>query len=83
VGKLDQSALTSVHNTPCTAGEFTVTDLDSWDIERRADGALLVRVHSRSANGWTLPDAVFAFRAGDPQYQYWERQLHNRQFGSR
>jgi len=26
-----------------------------------------------------LPDAVFAFRAGDPQYNYWEEQLRHRE----
>lgn len=56
--------------------------LDSWDVERRNDGAVLVRVHSRSDNGGKLPDAVFAFRAGDPQYSYWEEQLRHRELGA-
>ncbi|MGD9721166.1 MAG: hypothetical protein AB7O59_03815 [Pirellulales bacterium] len=55
--------------------------LESWDVERRQDGAVLVRVHSRVVNGRALPDAVFAFRAGDPQYSYWEQQLRNRELG--
>ena len=46
---------------------------DSWEIERRSDGALLVRVHSRRREGRQLPDAVFTFRTGDPQYNYWEQ----------
>ncbi len=49
--------------------------LDSWEVERRDDGAVLVRVHSCNRQGRQLPDAVFAFRPGDPQYDYWERQL--------
>jgi hypothetical protein len=53
--------------------------LESWDVERRQDGAVLVRVHSRVINGRALPDAVFAFRAGDPQYSYWEQQLRHRE----
>jgi hypothetical protein len=53
--------------------------LQSWNVERRADGAVLVRVHSRVTNGQALPDAVFAFRAGDPQYSYWEAQLRSRE----
>jgi hypothetical protein len=51
------------------------TERDSWDVQRRHDGAVLVRVHSRDRQGRQLPDAVFAFRLGDPQYDYWERQL--------
>jgi hypothetical protein len=44
-------------------------------IERRGDGAILVRVASRERNGQRLPDAVFAFRSGDPQYHFWEQQF--------
>ena len=51
---------------------------DSWDVEKREDGAVLVRVHSYDNDGCSLPDAVFAFRAGDPQYTYWEKKLLNR-----
>jgi hypothetical protein len=54
-------------------------DFQSWDVERRQDGAVLVRVHSRIVNGQALPDAVFAFRAGDPQFSYWEEQLRHRE----
>ena len=53
-------------------------DSESLDVERRADGALLVRVRSRDAAGQPLPDAVFTFRRGDPQYDYWERKLKSR-----
>jgi hypothetical protein len=51
---------------------------DIWDVQRRPDGAVLVRVHSCDRQGRRLPDAVFAFRLGDPQYDYWERQLRQR-----
>jgi hypothetical protein len=44
----------------------------SWDVERKDDEAVLVRVHSIDRR---LPDAVFTFRRGDPQYDYWEQQL--------
>jgi hypothetical protein len=54
-------------------------DLHSWEVERRHDGAVLVRVHSRIVNGRALPDAVFAFRAGDPQFSFWEAQLCHRE----
>jgi hypothetical protein len=54
-------------------------DIHSWDIKRRADGAVLVRVPSRVINGRALPDAVFAFRAGDPQYAFWEAELRHRE----
>lgn len=48
---------------------------NSWDVEGRADGAVIVRVHSATRDGRPLPDAVFTFRTGDPQYAYWEEQL--------
>jgi hypothetical protein len=54
---------------------------ESWDIERRNDGALLVRVHSRKREGRQLPDAVFTFRLGDPQYGYWEQAFGARSDG--
>ncbi|MGA2060170.1 MAG: hypothetical protein ABSG67_06785 [Thermoguttaceae bacterium] len=50
---------------------------ESWDVDRRQDGAVLVRVHSTDRNGRRLPDAVFAFRLGDPQYNYWEEKYRN------
>jgi hypothetical protein len=40
-------------------------------VERCGDGTVLVRVHSCDRNGRRLPDAVFTFRIGDPQYSYW------------
>jgi hypothetical protein len=43
------------------------------NLERRPDGAILVRVPSRAAGDRPLPDAVFAFRAGDPQFDYWQQ----------
>ncbi|MEI7862732.1 MAG: hypothetical protein WCJ21_08875 [Planctomycetota bacterium] len=30
-----------------------------------------MRVHSEGNGSHRLPDAVFAFRCGDPQYSYW------------
>ncbi len=59
--------------------EPALHDLHAWDVERRPDGAVLVRVHSRIVNGRALPDAVFAFRAGDPQFLYWDQQLRHRE----
>ena len=44
---------------------------DACEVERYGDGTLLVRVHSNDRSGRTLPDAVFTFRLGDPQYGYW------------
>lgn len=49
---------------------------EPWDIERRKDGTLIVRMHSAMRNGVQLPDAVFTFRKGDPQYDYWEQQAN-------
>jgi hypothetical protein len=45
-------------------------------IEKRSDGAILVRVQSAGAAGERLPDAVFSFRCGDPQYAYWLGRLN-------
>jgi hypothetical protein len=61
----------------------TLERTESWDVERRHDGAVLVRVRSTQPNGEPLPDAVFAFRAGDPQYEYWEEELRGRQAARR
>jgi hypothetical protein len=54
-----------------------------WQVERRGDGALIVRIRSRDRGPGTLPDAVFSFRAGDPQYEVWEQRLRDaeRQIG--
>jgi hypothetical protein len=57
------------------ASSFYTIQPDSWEIERRSDGALLVRVHSPQREGRQLPDAVFTFRAGDPQYSFWEQEF--------
>ncbi len=48
----------------------------NWLVERRDDGVVLVRVPSTGAFGADLPDAVFSFRAGDPQYDYWRSQVN-------
>ena len=45
-------------------------------IERRSDGAIVVRVKSDGQGEAQLPDAVFAFRCGDPQYAYWLERLN-------
>lgn len=50
----------------------------SWEVERREDGAVVVRVRSAQPGGKPLPDAVFAFRDGDPQYFFWEQKLQDR-----
>lgn len=46
-------------------------DVADYSIERRENGVLIVKVHSRDAHGKPLPDAVFTFRPHDPQYEYW------------
>ena len=47
-------------------------------IEQRRDGAIVVRVKSAGPERSRLPDAVFSFRCGDPQYAYWLRRLGER-----
>ena len=54
-------------------------NLDSHIVERRSDGLFIVRVASRDRGSETLPDAMFSFRLGDPQYSFWERVWRDRQ----
>ncbi len=57
---------------------------DRLTIERRGDDVLVVRVRSAGAEHERLPDAVFSFRCGDPQYAYWlDRVNHRRSDGPR
>jgi hypothetical protein len=52
----------------------------SWILERRSDGAILVRVPSALGDSLrSIPDAVFAFRDGDPQYSLWAERLAARE----
>lgn len=53
-------------------------NLEACSVERRADGTVIVRVASRNRGRDTLPEAVFSFRNGDPQYTYWEQILLQR-----
>lgn len=48
-------------------------DSSHYEIERKRNGVLLVRVHSWDAYGVPLPDAVFTFRPGEPQYEQWQK----------
>ena len=48
---------------------------DQLSLEQRSDGAVVVRVRSLGNGKDRLPDAVFAFRCGDPQYAYWLERL--------
>lgn len=41
----------------------------------RDQGVVLVRVLSKDTGQDRLPDAVFTFRPGDPQYDYWRERL--------
>ena len=45
-------------------------------VERRNADTLLVRMRSFDRQGRPLPDAVFTFRKGEPQYEHWERQAN-------
>ena len=54
-------------------------NLDSYSVERRSDGAVIVRVASRDRGRDTLPQAVFTFRIGDPQYGFWQQVLTERE----
>ena len=48
---------------------------EQLSVEMRSDGAVIVRVRSTGPERDRLPDAVFSFRCGDPQYAYWLRRL--------
>ena len=50
-----------------------MTEVDSCAFQRCRDGSVLVRVHSYDRNDRPLPDAVFTFRPGEPQYNYWSQ----------
>lgn len=52
--------------------------VNTWKVERRADGTILVRVPSNRSPE-TVPDAVFAFRPGDSQYAKWDQYLRHQQ----
>ena len=52
------------------------------DSSDREGGAILVRVKSAGPEAARLPDAVFSFRCGDPQYAYWLRRLTEHAEGS-
>lgn len=56
---------------------------EGWTIERRSDGALVVRVPSRRDAPRTNVDAVFSFRQGDPQYGYWDEYFRLREHSKR
>jgi hypothetical protein len=47
-------------------------------VQKRADGAIVVRVRSAGDDQNRLPDAVFSFRCGDPQYAYWLSRCQSR-----
>jgi len=51
---------------------------DRLSVERREDDVLVVRVRSAGAEHERLPDAVFSFRCGDPQYSYWLNRMNHR-----
>jgi len=55
---------------PSRAQSITIPD-ERLSIEKRSDGAVVVRVQSEGPADSRLPDAVFSFRCGDPQYAYW------------
>jgi hypothetical protein len=73
-----QWATTEVTHTASMIADASNSMLDC-SIERRADGVLLVRVASRRDRMQPLPDAVFTFRAGDPQYDYWQSRFIHQQ----
>lgn len=54
-------------------------DSRSVDVERGPNGCVRVRVRSREHNGVRLPDAVFTFHFGDPQFEYWVQMLDDRE----
>ena len=62
---------------PTNAEPSTIPD-ERLSVEKRADGAIVVRVRSGGDDRDRLPAAVFSFRCGDPQYAYWLTRCANR-----
>jgi hypothetical protein len=60
--------------TPVPMDISSIPD-DRITIQKRDDGTLLVRIQSAGEERNRLPDAVFSFRCGDPQYAYWLSRL--------
>jgi hypothetical protein len=60
--------------TPLPMDISSIPD-DRITIQKRDDGTLLVRIQSAGEERNRLPDAVFSFRCGDPQYAYWLSRL--------
>ena len=52
---------------------------DRISVQQRSDGSIVVRIQSPGDERSRLPDAVFSFRCGDPQYDYWLRRLNKPQ----
>jgi hypothetical protein len=52
---------------------------DRISVQKRSDGSIVVRIQSAGDEQNRLPDAVFSFRCGDPQYDYWLRRLSKQQ----
>jgi hypothetical protein len=59
---------------PSPADSSSIPD-HRLQIEQRGDGTIVVRVRSEGPEETRLPDAVFSFRVGDPQYAYWLARL--------
>ena len=50
--------------------------LNTYIIELRANNIFLVKIPSKPYRGQLLPDTVFTFRPGDPQYELWKKRYH-------
>jgi hypothetical protein len=72
------NSISGTNNAGSAAPEL---DWRNWILERRHDGAILVRVPSQriDSDGTRLPDAVFSFRDGDPQFNIWSQRFDERQ----
>lgn len=46
---------------------------ESYNIKQRKGNVLIVRVFSKPFRGQEIPDTVFTFRPGDPQYELWNK----------
>jgi hypothetical protein len=72
-----------VNQGPAVQGNGAETEVNEWILEGRANGVILVRIPSRGTGPDRLPDAVFTFRPGDPQYRRWEQRLSQLQVTGR
>jgi len=68
-----------VASAPVPESHCSMIAAENCQLERRGEDVILVRVPSTGSYDGNLPDAVFTFRPGDPQYRFWQGELTKRE----